>query len=312
MTATLRPEPADEGRHEPGGEDLWSESWYFDGVSDDGTLGVYTRLGRLPNQDVAIVTAAVVGQDRPTVMLVREVPLPAIDDDAQRVAVDGLLLEQHCEAPLQRFRVTLSGTGELHADDSAPLRSATGEPVDVAFDLRWETAGIPYQWRRSTRYEVPCRVTGTVRVGDTEIAFTGPGQRDHSWGVRDWFAVGWMWSAFHLDDGTHSHAVGIPTMPGYGVGYVQSGETIDEIAGLHMSEDVADNGLVTAASMTISPGDLELQVEPLAFGALRMDAPDGRVTLFPRAMARVTTGDGRTGTGWIEWNHPQSTDVPAG
>ena len=59
MTEILRPEPADEGPHTPGTEDLWSESWYFDGVSDDGTLGVYTRLGRLPNQDVAIITAHV-------------------------------------------------------------------------------------------------------------------------------------------------------------------------------------------------------------------------------------------------------------
>jgi hypothetical protein len=57
--------------------------------------------------------------------------------------------------------------------------------------------------------------------------------------------------------------------------------------------------------MTISPGDLELQVEPVAFGALRLDSPDGRSSLFPRAMARVTTDDGRTGTGWIEWNRPQ-------
>ena len=41
----LRPEPADEGRHEPGPEALWNESWYFDAVSDDGELGLYVRLG---------------------------------------------------------------------------------------------------------------------------------------------------------------------------------------------------------------------------------------------------------------------------
>ena len=305
MTEILRPEPDDEGRHAPGVEDLWSESWYFDGVSDDGTLGVYTRLGRLPNQGVAIVTAAIVGPGRPAVMVVREVPLPDQDDAAQRIEIDGLHVEQHCEKPLERFRVTLSGTGGAHADESAPLRGEAGEPVDVAFDLAWETAGIPYQWRRSTRYEVPCRVTGTVRVGEDEFEFSGPGQRDHSWGVRDWFAVGWMWSAFHLDDGTHIHAVGIPTMPGYGVGYVQAGDTIDDITSLQMSEDITADGLVATAGMTISPGDLDLRVEPVAFGALRMDSSGGRVTLFPRAMARVRTGDGRIGTGWIEWNHPQ-------
>src|SRR5688500_3376984 len=122
MTEILRPEPADEGQHAPDSEDLWSESWYFDGVSDDGTLGVYTRLGRLPKQDVAIITAAIVGPGRPAVMIVRDVPLPGIDDDAQRIAVDGLNVEQHCEEPLERFRVKFSGSGEAHADESAPLR----------------------------------------------------------------------------------------------------------------------------------------------------------------------------------------------
>ena len=306
MSELLRPEPVDEARHEPGAEDLWNESWYFDAVSDDGTIGVYTRLGRLPNQDVALITAAIVGPGRPAVMIARsDAPLPPADDDLQRIAVDGLHLQHHCEEPLRRFRVALIGMGETHSDESAPLRGEPGEPVDIAFDLTWETDGVPYQWRRSTRYEVPCRVTGTVRVGDEEIAFEGPGQRDHSWGQRDWFAVGWMWSAFHLEDGTHTHAVGIPTMPGYGVGYVQSGDVIGEITSVQMSEDIADNGLITSSEMTIGPDDLRIQVEPLAFGALRLDSPDGRVSHFPRAMARVTTNDGRTGTGWIEWNRPQ-------
>jgi len=302
----LRPDPADEGRHQPGAEELWNESWYFDAVSDDGTLGIYTRLGRLPNQNLALITAAIVGPARPAVLVVHaDAPLPPLDDDAQRIAIDGLHVEQHCEQPLGRFRVTLTGAGEVFADESAPLRNESGPTVDVAFDLVWETDGIPYQWRRSTRYEVPCRVAGTVRVGDEEVAFDGPGQRDHSWGTRDWFAIGWMWSAFHLEDGTHIHAVGIPEMPGYGVGYVQADDEIIEITGLQMAVDAADNGLITATEMTIEPGGLELRVEPLAFGALRLDAPDGRSTHFPRAMARVRTHDGRVGTGWIEWNRPQ-------
>jgi hypothetical protein len=43
-------------------------------------------------------------------------------------------------------------------------------------------------------------------------------------------------------------------------------------------------------------------VEPLAFGALRLVSPDGRATNFPRAMCRLRSNDGRTGLGWAEWN----------
>jgi hypothetical protein len=112
-----------------------------------------------------------------------------------------------------------------------------------------------------------------------------------------------MWSAFHLDDGTHTHAVTIPQLPGFGVGYVQRGGEVEEIGTGTTTETVADNGLITDAHL--STGDLELDVTPVAFGALRLVSPDGRVTHFPRAMATARTADGRTGTGWIEWNRNQ-------
>jgi hypothetical protein len=304
--APLVPDPENEGRHPPGPEPLWNESWYFDAVSDDQSLGVYVRLGRLPNQDVALYTACVCGPGRPSIMLVDAgAPLPPMDDDAQAIDIDGLRATQVCEEPLTRWRVTVAGTGAAHSDESAPLRAEAGEPVEVAFDLVWDTDGTPYQWRQATRYEIPCRVTGTVRVGDEEIAFAGPGQRDHSWGARDWWAMDWMWSGLHLDDGTHTHAVGLPERPGVGVGYVQKDGVVSEIKSVVATAEVGDDELVTSARIESGPDELALEVEPVAFGALRLEAPDGRLSLFPRAMCRITTADGRTGTGWVEWNRVQ-------
>ncbi len=302
----LVPHPDDEGRHEPGSEALWNESWYFDAVSDNGDLGVYTRIGRVPNQDNCLYTACICGPARPSIMLVdSSAPLPPMDDEAQVIDIAGLHAEHHCEEPLRRWRVTLAGTAQAHADPSAPLRGEPGEPVDVAFDLIWETDGVPYSWRQSTRYEIPCRVSGTVRVGEEEVAFSGPGQRDHSWGARDWWAVDWMWSALHLDDGSRTHAVGVPQMPGYGVGYVQREGHLDEIETVTATEVIAENGLIESARIQVGPGDLDFDVEPLAFGAILLVAPDGRVSYFPRAMCRVRGADGRTGTGWVEWNRNQ-------
>src|SRR4029077_7069844 len=78
----LQPAPHDEGRHAAGGEELWNESYYFDTVSDDGSLGVYTRIGRLPNRDECLFTVCVCGPGRPSIMLVDpSAPLPAFDDD---------------------------------------------------------------------------------------------------------------------------------------------------------------------------------------------------------------------------------------
>jgi hypothetical protein len=302
----LRPEPEDEGRHQPGPEPLWNESWYFDAVSDDASLGLYLRLGRLPNQGLSLYTAAICGPGRPSIMVVDpRAPLPDASDDTQSIDTGAFHAEQHCEQPLERFRVVLRGTAEAHQDESAPLRAEAGDPIAIEVDLTWQTTGIPYAWRQTTRYEIPCRVKGTVCVGEEVVEFSGPGQRDHSWGSRDWWAFDWMWSALHFEDGTHTHAVAIPQMPGFGVGYVQNGDEISEITSVEASEQLSQDGLIERARIVCDPQELELKVEPRGFGPLRLEAPDGRITLFPRAMCRAETADGRVGTGWVEWNRVQ-------
>ena len=74
----------------------------------------------------------------------------------------------------------------------------------------------------TTRYEIPCQVTGSITVDGEELRLDGPGQRDHSWGVRDWWSFGWCWSAGHLDDGTHTHLTEVRSDGGpFYAGYVQ-------------------------------------------------------------------------------------------
>ena len=80
---------------------------------------------------------------------------------------------------------------------------------------------------------------------------------------------------------------------------------LTEVERVETSETIAPNDLIQTAQVGIEPGGLALDLEPLAFGALRLDAPDGRVSHFPRAMCRVKAADGRTGTGWVEWNRVQ-------
>ncbi len=299
-----RPADDDEGRHPPGPEELWNESWYFDAVSDDASLGVYARLGLYPNLGVAWYTAFVTGPGRPAVAVVDlEAPLPS--GDALSTTTGTLEADHRCQRPLESFTLSLQATGESHDDHSAPLRGESGKPLPVALEATWDTDGEPYAYRMATRYEIPCLVSGLVRVGDEELRLAGPGQRDHSWGVRDWWAMDWMWSAGRLEDATRVHAVQmrLPEGQGFGVGYLQAPTGGPrELQAVEASERVADDGLVTSARIRTEPGGLELAVEPLAHGPLRLVAPDGRATSFPRAMCRMRAGDGRAGIGWVEWN----------
>ncbi len=85
----------DEGRHEPGAEPLWNESWYFDFASVDGALGGYVRLGLYPNLGVAWYWAYLVGDDRPP-LAVRHHEVPPPRGAVLEVRAEGLWSAMHC------------------------------------------------------------------------------------------------------------------------------------------------------------------------------------------------------------------------
>jgi hypothetical protein len=301
----LRPAGEDERPHLAGAEELWNESWYFDAIAADGSVGAWVRIGLYPNLDACWYTALVCGPGRPTVAVVDfAAPLPS--DGSLRTQTAALRAEHRCEEPLERFAVSLDGVGEAYEDPAGLLRGEAGRSMALALELVWETAGVPYAYRLTTRYEIPCRVAGTIRVGEELLELRGAvGQRDHSWGTRDWWSMDWVWSAGHLDDGTHLHAVElrIPDAPRLGAGYVQPpGADVLELDGVAAEELLARDGLISSASLSLRPAAIELEVDPLAFAPLLLLARDGRVSHFPRAMCRVRCADGRSGLAWVEWN----------
>ncbi|HEY2719379.1 MAG TPA: phosphotransferase [Solirubrobacteraceae bacterium] len=303
--APLRPAPDDETRHEPGPEPLWGESWYFDAIAPDGSVGAWVRIGLYPNLGVCWYTALVCGPDRPTVAVVDfAAPLP--QGRGLAVQTGALRAEHNCATPLQRYELTLQALGESFEDPAALLRGESGQPQELALELAWDTSGEPYTYRLTTRYEIPCSVSGTIRIGEELLRLNGAvGQRDHSWGTRDWWSMDWVWSAAHLDDGTHLHAVELrlPGMPTLAAGYAQQPRNeLVELTGVTADETVRADGLIDDARLLLDPLGLDLEVRPLAHAPLRLVAADGRVSHFPRSLCRVLCADGREGFAWVEWN----------
>lgn len=305
--AALRPDPGDEAAHAPGAEPLWSESWYWDFADEAAGIGGWIRLGLIPNQRTAWINALVCGPDLPTVALLDfHAPLPV---DPNHVRGDGVELVHGAAAALQEYRVAVSGTALAYDDPAGLLHDQPGRPAELAIDLTWNTVGTPYAYRIATRYEIPCTVTGSVTVdGRTYRLDAVPGQRDHSHGVRDWWSMDWVWSALHLDDGTHLHGVDlrIPDMPPVSVGYIQPpGEPVIETTSVGAEATIAGSGLPVTTTLRFEPGPLTVSIDVRGHAPVRLVAPDGRVSFFPRAWASVTTGDGRRGVGWLEWNRNQ-------
>ena len=60
-------------------------------------------------------------------------------------------------------------------------------------------------------------------------------------GSRDWWASDWMWGGLHLEDGIHTHTVGVPQVSGFGVGYVQREGEVLEILSVNTAEEFDDS-----------------------------------------------------------------------
>jgi hypothetical protein len=305
--ADHRVDPADERRHRADAEALWNESHYLDFVSEDGSAAGYVRIGLYPNLGVTWWTAMVVGPDRPVVASVAY-DLPVGEGSGLELAERGFEVATIVGEPLARAAVRGNVPAEAHAEPGAIYRGDTGTATDIGFDLEWTTDGTPYHYLVTNRYEIPCTVTGELTVGEESFTIRGHGQRDHSWGVRDWWAFGWCWAAARLDDGTRLHLADI-RIPGHpvGFGYVQTRGRLEPIGVATVREDLGAGGMPTTARARLEPVGLEVAVTPVAFGPLLLVAPDGRRSRFPRAFARFATEDGRTGSGWIEWNQPEES-----
>ncbi len=302
-----RVDPADEGRHPAEDAPLWQESYYLDFVSDDGALAGYVRCGVYPNLKGGVTwwDGMVVGPDRAVVATARH-DLPVADGPGMVLTAPGYDVAIRADDPLARMAVRGTTPASVHGDPGAVYRDDQGDPTTVAWDLTWTTDGLPYQYDVTTRYEIPCLVEGEVTVGGERLTVHGQGQRDHSWGERDWWSFGWCWTAARLDDGTRLHFADI-RIPGWraALGYVQHGGALSTVTACPVDEDAGVEGMPTVGTAVVEPGPLDVRIEPFAYGPIRYTASDGRTTRFHRAAARFSTADGRSGTGWVEWNKPE-------
>lgn len=304
----LQPKAEDETSHTPGTEMNWNESWYFDFVDEEQGLAGWIRLGLLPNQKGNWYTTAITRKGQPTV-IVTDYEAPTVGEDLT-LKSNTILATHKVEEPLEKFHVMLTGSGETFSHESAGLTDAVSDEVPIIeLDLKYTTAGTPYQYRITTRYEIPCTVTGTIKIDDQEYRIRNmPGQRDHSWGVRDWWSIDWIWSSFHTVDGTsHYHALDlrIPSAPQMSIGYAQTNREVAEVEVYRCEEKMQDNGAANdmeAHLKSVSGEEVTLKVMPQGHAGLKLVNSEGKVCLFERAWCTISMSDGRDAVGWYEWN----------
>jgi hypothetical protein len=301
---TTRITPDHERWQPAGGDEQWSDSFYFGG-GDGADLAFYARVGRRPNEDVCegALGVWVPGQGF-MLSFARVAP-------ESRIAAGPLAFE--CRAPLVTWEMRFRGAGRLfeRAEHIATARDAH-RTVDVDAQLRFTAWGDPLSFESGLaagvagdHYEQPGSVAGTFVVDGRRHPLAGRGLRDHSWGVRDWQRVPyWRWFGMVADPDNFVvvNNVGVPGGEAAG-GFVMRGGEIAPVASCE-TESELDSELGAQRAFTARVTDTLGRTTTLT-GRAREVAPlrqrrDGRLTHVHEALTDYEW-EGRRGTGISEY-----------
>jgi hypothetical protein len=218
-------EPDVESLHDPTDDYHWNESFYFNFTDPKRAIGGWTRMGIVPNQET----------DTGAMMLYAGGSRILVTLQSGKVTSDGEMLslgalEYHRMDPLRQWRLVFRGDMADIVDarklpELDPERQRTQE---VEVDLVFEGGAPCFDFKdadpravaemlvdadtrlrdlrrvsrvSSDHYEQTGVVRGNIRIGNREIAFSGGGHRDHSWGPRDWAAPRlWTWLTCRFGD----------------------------------------------------------------------------------------------------------------
>lgn len=288
----------DEHAHTPSDRKDWRESYYFNWVDLGSGISGFSTIGLLPNVSKREFVFAMFYDDRREVYF-REHAGP-VSNDFEASLSDGVLSYRIVE-PLKEWRISYEGK-ELRAEIVWPGRFPAydfGSGSGTSWAGHFEQSGAPH---------------GEVQLADGRVInFNGLGERDKSWGARDWHIESWYALHAQFEDlsiglrddkvGGESHASGgISTADGHiAIDSVDLETTTDEEFGMPVgaiTRVLAANGeLYTLESRMISP---------TSFVRFSREFPGGTTELFEEMAVHECKELDESGTGLIEWlfTHP--------
>jgi hypothetical protein len=178
--------------HPSGGNIEWNESFYFSFYDKKNDVCAFMRIGLKQNKCLKNMFCFFMMPDGSHIGLK--------DDD--RYENDSLIAKN-----LRFNKITPEKKWNLTFDGKL-INFANGKPVDVSFDFDFESLNNVFDYRdcvsgikekisqsvASEHLEQFGKVIGKLKVGDEKYSINGLGERDHSWGVRDWNAPKmWIW-----------------------------------------------------------------------------------------------------------------------
>jgi hypothetical protein len=180
--------------HEFGTRPEWNESFYFNFYDKARDICAFMRIGLKPNSDEKTGLCFFMMPDGSVLAMSGQEPV-----GDKKLEVGNLRFEKIL--PEKRWRLAFSGMMERRKGDAKSSEqasfSADYKSLNKVFDYRECVSGINRKISEkiaAEHLEQFGRAVGRLTIGTKEYVLDGLGERDHSWGVRDWTAPKmWIW-----------------------------------------------------------------------------------------------------------------------
>jgi len=285
---------ADEYAHEPNEQPDWRESYYFNWVDLDAGVSGFSTIGLLPNASKREFVFALFYNGEREAYFVE--PDGAVPEDFHDSLSDDVLSYEVIN-PFKEWRIRYRGK-TLKADIHWVGRFSAydfGQGSGTSWAGHFEQSGAP---------------RGTVEFSDGKvIKFSGLGERDKSWGVRDWHID--QWYALHAQFDEISIGLRLDTVkgelhPSGGISSIKGHVPITrvDLETIHHDEQP---GFPIGALTTVYGEDGSFytlkssMVSPTSFVRFERKFSGGRTELFEEMAVHECKELKAQGTGLIEW-----------
>ncbi|HPC27174.1 MAG TPA: hypothetical protein PKX17_00450 [Candidatus Methanomethylicus sp.] len=180
--------------HPVGSHPEWNESFYFNFYDRENEIFAFMRIGLKPNRNEKNVFCCFLLPDGSLVGMKDNEPMANSALKAKGLSFVKILPEKKWALNFNGYLARLGG----QKPDPVKVSFSIGfECMNEVFNYRECVSGIKEQISQSVaseHLEQFGKVTGALSIGGSEYLVKGMGERDHSWGVRDWNAPKmWVW-----------------------------------------------------------------------------------------------------------------------
>jgi hypothetical protein len=284
---------SDEYAHTADEQADWRESYYFNWVDLDTGISGFSTIGLLPNVKKREFVFALFYDEGREVYF--NEPSSPFSDDISESLSDGVLSYELTRS-LQKWRIIYRGRN-IKADIIWPARFPAydfGKGSGTSWNGHYEQSGAPH---------------GTVTFSDGRaIRISGLGERDKSWGSRDWHIDSWFALHAQFDDlsiGLRRDVVRGEVHSSGGISFRDGHIPVKEVD--LTTETEKESGAPVGSNVRIIGLNGEVYsfksrlITPTSFARFAREFPGGSTELYEGMAIHECKELESIGTGLVEW-----------